>query len=52
MKKQAMELVDKMRADPEVDFHNDWKIVTLFVGGNDLCGSCGVRLHLVAYCYD
>ncbi|RXM28769.1 Phospholipase B1, membrane-associated [Acipenser ruthenus] len=23
-----------------IDFQNDWKVVTLFIGGNDLCHSC------------
>lgn len=24
----------------EVDFANDWKLVTLWIGGNDLCAYC------------
>ncbi len=24
----------------DVDFENDWKLVTLFIGGNDLCEYC------------
>lgn len=27
-------------ASQEVDFENDWKLVTIFVGGNDLCHYC------------
>lgn len=23
-----------------IDFENDWKIITVFIGGNDLCASC------------
>lgn len=34
---QAQELVRKMRADSRVDFDNDWKMVTVLVGYNDLC---------------
>ncbi|XP_038075947.1 phospholipase B1, membrane-associated-like [Patiria miniata] len=37
---QAKTLVDRMRNDPNVDFDNDWKLVTLFIGGNDLCRQC------------
>jgi phospholipase B1 len=29
-----------MRKSKEIDFVNDWKMVTLFVGGNDLCRFC------------
>jgi len=34
---QALELVDQLRQDPNVDFNNDWKVITVFVGGNDAC---------------
>lgn len=27
-----------------VDFQNDWKLVTLFIGGNDLCQYCNNRV--------
>ncbi|XP_071494807.1 phospholipase B1, membrane-associated-like [Diadema antillarum] len=37
---QAKTLVKKMKNDPAIDFDNDWKFVTLFIGGNDLCESC------------
>ena len=37
---QAMELVDRMKNDPKVDFVNDWKIITILSGNNDLCDSC------------
>ena len=37
---QAEYLVDKMKKDKTVDFENDWKLVTLFIGGNDLCAFC------------
>ncbi|XP_078734934.1 phospholipase B1, membrane-associated-like [Lampetra fluviatilis] len=31
---------DLLRNDTRVDFQNDWKLLTLFIGGNDLCDSC------------
>jgi len=34
---QALELVNAMRNDPNVDFDNDWKVITVFIGGNDVC---------------
>ncbi|XP_033106390.1 phospholipase B1, membrane-associated-like [Anneissia japonica] len=37
---QARRLIDKMKNHPSVDFENDWKLVTLFIGGNDLCQYC------------
>jgi phospholipase B1 len=37
---QAVDLVDRMRRSDKINFENSWKIVTLFIGGNDLCGSC------------
>ncbi|RVE57408.1 hypothetical protein OJAV_G00215900 [Oryzias javanicus] len=40
---QVRNLIDNMKADPSVDFENDWKLVTLFIGGNDLCQYCTDR---------
>jgi len=38
---QARTVVSLMRSHPEkVDFDNDWKIVNIFSGGNDVCGVC------------
>lgn len=34
---QALKLVDAMRNDPNVDFDKDWKVITVFIGGNDVC---------------
>jgi len=34
---QALKLVDTMKNDPNVDFKNDWKVITVFIGGNDAC---------------
>ncbi|KAM9341551.1 phospholipase B1, membrane-associated-like [Symphorus nematophorus] len=43
---QVRRLIDKMKNDPTVDFENDWKLVTLFIGGNDLCQYCNDRASL------
>ncbi|XP_051684705.2 phospholipase B1, membrane-associated isoform X2 [Oryctolagus cuniculus] len=40
MPAQARDLVERMRNSPEIDLEKDWKLVTLFVGGNDLCHFC------------
>lgn len=38
---QAKVLVQKMHKDPYVDVKNDWKMITVFFGANDLCsGQC------------
>lgn len=38
LKAQAQTLVQHLKSEPEmVDFENDWKVITIFVGGNDLC---------------
>ncbi|XP_068608218.1 phospholipase B1, membrane-associated-like [Brachionichthys hirsutus] len=39
-------LIDTMKNDSKVDFENDWKLVTLFIGGNDLCQYCNDRASL------
>jgi len=38
---QVASLLDKLRAYPR----SDWKLVTLFIGGNDLCASCNDNRH-------
>ena len=40
MVSQAWNLIDRMRSDESVDFFNDWKLITIFVGTNDLCQTC------------
>lgn len=34
---QAKKMVSAMKSDPSVDFEKDWKVVTVFIGGNDVC---------------
>ena len=36
MVEQAWHLVKRMRRDPKMDFNRDWKMVTVFVGANDI----------------
>ncbi|KAG7267277.1 hypothetical protein CRUP_015006 [Coryphaenoides rupestris] len=40
---QARRLIAKMKNTTAVDFTNDWKLVTLFIGANDLCQYCNNR---------
>lgn len=37
MLQQAQDLVRKIRESDSIDFDNDWKLVTLYVGSNDIC---------------
>ncbi|XP_078256068.1 phospholipase B1, membrane-associated-like [Rhinoraja longicauda] len=37
---QARRLVNIMRNNSKIDFQNDWKIINVFIGGNDLCNYC------------
>ncbi|XP_028634820.1 phospholipase B1, membrane-associated [Grammomys surdaster] len=37
---QAERLVNLMKADKTINFQEDWKIITVFIGGNDLCSAC------------
>lgn len=37
---QAQRLVDRLRQSKVVDYQKDWKMITLFIGGNDLCDYC------------
>ncbi|KAM4867303.1 phospholipase B1, membrane-associated [Thomomys bottae] len=42
---QARRLVDLMKNDTSINFQEDWKIITMFIGGNDLCDSCNDLDH-------
>ncbi|XP_045303259.1 phospholipase B1, membrane-associated isoform X5 [Leopardus geoffroyi] len=42
---QARRLVDLMKNDTKINFQEDWKIITLFIGGNDLCEFCSDLVH-------
>ncbi|ELU12863.1 hypothetical protein CAPTEDRAFT_198659 [Capitella teleta] len=37
---QAENLISRIQSDDRYDFDNDWKIITIFVGTNDLCSVC------------
>ncbi|CAH1374337.1 unnamed protein product [Tenebrio molitor] len=39
--KQAKVLVRRIRKNPKINFNEDWKMVTIFFGANDICsGQC------------
>ncbi|XP_074541526.1 phospholipase B1, membrane-associated-like [Halichoeres trimaculatus] len=37
---QVRALVARMKNDSRIDFESDWKVITLFIGGNDICDHC------------
>uniref|UniRef100_A0AC34Q5K4 Lipase_GDSL domain-containing protein n=1 Tax=Panagrolaimus sp. JU765 TaxID=591449 RepID=A0AC34Q5K4_9BILA len=37
---QALDLVQKLQTHSEIDMQNDWKLLNIFIGGNDVCGYC------------
>ncbi len=46
MFEQARTLITRIRENPKIDYANDWKLITLFIGGNDLCDFCNdLELH-------
>nr|XP_054604128.1 phospholipase B1, membrane-associated [Nothobranchius furzeri] len=37
---QVRALVTRMKNDPRINFESDWKMITVFIGGNDVCDHC------------
>ncbi|KAK3516533.1 hypothetical protein QTP70_021738 [Hemibagrus guttatus] len=42
---QVKELVKRMKTDDRINFYSDWKVITMFIGGNDFCDSCKEPLY-------
>ncbi|KAM6432625.1 phospholipase B1, membrane-associated [Rhynochetos jubatus] len=42
---QVRRLVDRMKNDTRINFQTDWKLITLLIGGNDLCEFCSDPVH-------
>ncbi|KAK3108324.1 hypothetical protein FSP39_005629, partial [Pinctada imbricata] len=40
MPQQADNLIKKLKTDQHVRYQDDWKVITVFIGGNDLCDYC------------
>ena len=40
MLSQVQQFVSLMETDARYDYDNDWKMLTIFVGGYDLCYAC------------
>lgn len=48
---QALRLVELMRSSTSVDWAKDWKLVTIWIGGNDLCAVCNDAIEYSAEKY-
>ncbi|GMR39463.1 hypothetical protein PMAYCL1PPCAC_09658, partial [Pristionchus mayeri] len=40
MLEQSQDLLRRLQEHPELDWKNQWKLVHVFIGGNDICGWC------------
>ena len=50
---EVQELIHKLKTDPKYDWEKDWKMLTLFIGGNNLCQFCvDERSRPVSYIAD
>ncbi|XP_072301570.1 phospholipase B1, membrane-associated-like isoform X2 [Eucyclogobius newberryi] len=49
--KQVQTLVKRMKNDSRINFTEDWKVITVFIGGNDLCDFCKNSLLYSAETY-
>ena len=43
---QAEMLVKRMKGESNIDYENDWKVITIFIGGNDLCAFCKDKVSI------
>ncbi|XP_017267312.1 phospholipase B1, membrane-associated [Kryptolebias marmoratus] len=41
---QVQTLVTRMKNDSRINFESDWKLITVFIGGNDICDHCSNSL--------
>ena len=37
---QVKDLIARMQNSAKIDYDNDWKLITIFIGANDLCETC------------
>jgi phospholipase B1 len=41
---QARTLINRLKESTKIDYKKDWKLITLFIGANDLCDFCKDRI--------
>jgi hypothetical protein len=39
-------LLGQLKANPNINMKEDWKLLTLFIGANDLCSACTNQSYL------
>ncbi|XP_065179526.1 phospholipase B1, membrane-associated-like [Sycon ciliatum] len=37
---QLSYLIEQLKADSRIDFENDWKVLSIYIGSNDMCAGC------------
>ncbi|XP_065123437.1 phospholipase B1, membrane-associated-like [Paramisgurnus dabryanus] len=37
---QARAVISRMKSDSRIDFQNDWKVITVYIGARDMCDFC------------
>ncbi|ESP02914.1 hypothetical protein LOTGIDRAFT_111188, partial [Lottia gigantea] len=42
---EANKLIERLKADINIDINNDWKLITILIGDNDLCDICDEDGH-------
>jgi phospholipase B1 len=45
-------MVQMMQSNPNIDYANDWKLLTIWIGSNNLCGACRGDLNASADYYE
>jgi phospholipase B1, membrane-associated len=48
---QAQDLVLKAKSLKSINYTQDWKLITIFIGSNDLCGYCSNKTYYSAQNY-
>jgi len=48
---QLLWVISQMEHDTSIDYYNDWKVITILTGANDLCIACAYPVDLAAANY-
>lgn len=48
---EADMLIERLKSDTRIDWEKDWKMVTLLIGGNNLCDYCWNRVNTMGRLY-
>nr|XP_055027341.1 phospholipase B1, membrane-associated-like [Misgurnus anguillicaudatus] len=42
---QAHAVISRMKSDSRIDFQNDWKVITVYIGARDMCDFCSDTVY-------